>query len=87
MSNGLTELALVVILAAWLWVIYKQWVSRRKGTDFYLDNVIAYRVGLIQKKAKENDVKMVCPPTHDDFMDNIDADVESDINDLSRKIE
>ena len=47
---------------------------------FYLDTVIAYKVGTIQKKANDNDVELVYPEHKDEFIDKIERELEADLN-------
>ena len=86
MSEIIVSLALSVALGVLLYIAYKQWDARHRGVNFYLSNVVAYRVGLIQKKAKENNVEMIFQPDHDTFVDEIESDVEKDLRDMNTNV-
>ena len=62
------------------WCLYSQYTERRKSRDFYLDTVIAYKVGLIAQKSEENKIKMIYPDQKDEFIDSIKNSVETDLN-------
>ena len=71
----------VVILMAVLGLIgYKSWEDRRKSNGFLDDTIIAYKVGVIQKKAKDNDVELIYPEKKDEFIDKIERELERDLN-------
>ena len=71
----------VVILVILFTVLaYKSWDDRRKSSDFLLDAIIAYKVGMIEKKAKENDINLIYPDQKDDFIDKIEKGLEHDLN-------
>lgn len=74
---GLSIAALVSVIGI---VAYRSWEDRRKSNDFYSDTVIAYKVGTIEKKAKDNDVKLVYPKQKDEFIDKIERELEADLN-------
>ena len=74
---GLSIAALVAVFGI---VAYRSWDDRRKSNDFYLDTVIAYKVGTIQKKAKDNGVELVYPDQKDEFIDGLEKELEGDLN-------
>lgn len=82
MSDILAELLLIVILAGWLYIAYKHWLTRKESNSFYYAHVIAYRVGLIEKKAKENKIVLKFPPSYDAFVTGVESDVESDLSEV-----
>lgn len=87
MSDVLAQLLLIAVLSVWLYLMYKHWLTRKDSKSFYLDHVIAYRVGLIEKKATENEIVLKFPPTYDAFTTNIESEVESDLSKLETDIE
>lgn len=71
----------VVILMTVLGLVgYKSWEDRRKSNDFLLDTIIAFKVGVIEKKAKDNGVELTYPKQRDEFIDKIEAELERDLN-------
>ena len=74
---GLSIAALVSVIGI---VAYRSWDDRRKSNDFYLDTVIAYKVGTIQKKANDNDIELVYPEQKDEFIDRLDKELKGDLN-------
>lgn len=73
------ELTIFVIVVIVMYIIMHTYKSRKKSVDFYRDTVIAYKVGLIHKKAKENKVDLIYPQPYDEFVDSIDEQVKSDL--------
>ena len=61
-------------------IAYNSWNDRRKSSDFLLDAIIAYKVGMIEKKAKENNINLIYPDQKDDFIDKIEKGLEHDLN-------
>ena len=82
MPEIIASLALVMLFGVLSYMMYKQWEVRYKGGNFYLRNVVAYRVGLIRQKSEKNGITMVFQPLNDSFIDEIEADVEKDVNKL-----
>ena len=59
---------------------YRTCEDKRKSNNFYLDTVIAFKVGVIEKKAKDNGVNLIYPIQKDEFIDKIEAELERDLN-------
>lgn len=84
-TNGYTAMsfaaaAVLVILAVALVCLWM--VNYRKRADakqFYLDNVIAFKVGYIQKTAKDKEIEMVYRPKAD-LMEKLEEEVSKDLN-------
>ena len=74
---GLCVAIFVLVFAI---IAYNSWNDRRKSSDFLLDAIIAYKVGMIEKKAKENDINLIYPDQKDDFIDKIEKGLEHDLN-------
>ena len=42
--------------------------------------LIAFKVGVIEKKAKDNGVELIYPKQRDEFINKIEAELERDLN-------
>ena len=73
-------LCIAILILAVVIIAYRSWEDRRKSNDFYQDSVIAYKVGLIEKKAKDNNIKLVYPEQKDEFIDRLDKELAGDLN-------
>ena len=72
--------SIAALISAFAIIAYRSWEDRRKSNDFYLDTVIAYKVGTIKKKAKDNDIELVYPKQKDEFIDKIEKELLDDLN-------
>ena len=83
-ENVLTDFILSIAIAALIvllmYLVYSEWTERSKARNFYLDTVIAYKVGLITRKAEEQKINLIFPSQRDEFIDSINSKVESDLN-------
>lgn len=61
-------------------ITYNSWNDRRKSSDFLLDTVIAFKVGLIEQKAKEKGIKLIYPQQKDGFIDEIEKEVADSLD-------
>ena len=73
------DIGIMVLLIFCSIILYKSWNARTKASDFYNNHVIAYKVGLIKKRAVENKVDLVFPPNTDNLIDEIVKKVDSDL--------
>ena len=80
MTDIILGFGLAIILIVIAYILVSAWSERRKSRDFYLDTIIAYKVGLIVQKAEENKIEMIYPDQKDEFIDSIEKRVESDLN-------
>lgn len=80
MFEAIVGIGIAAFLLVFAYVVYSAWSERRKSRDFYLDTVVAYKVGLIIQKADEKKIELVYPDQKDDFIDSIEGRVEADLN-------
>lgn len=86
------DLAALIVLGFLAYVViymlhssYEQDRSKRRAANFYYENKIAYKVGLIKKYATENEVELIFPAPEDEFMNTLDQEVDEDIKDAEVK--
>ena len=79
-AEAILVLCIAIFVLVFVIIAYRSWEDRRKSNDFYQDSVIAYKVGLIEKKAKDNNIKLVYPEQKDEFIDRLDKELAGDLN-------
>ena len=79
-GEAVLGLCIAILILAFVIIAYRSWEDRRKSNDFYQDSVIAYKVGLIEKKAKDNNIKLVYPQQKDEFIDKLESDLKTDLD-------
>jgi len=79
-DQEILALGIVVCFVFFVYMVYKDYNYRKNSRSFYLDTVIAYKVGKIIKTAEEHDIKLVYPSEKDDFIENLDGRIVDDLN-------
>jgi len=74
-------IAFVIILSgiAFFAIAMANYKHRSNSATWYKDNVYAYKVGFITKKAKEQEIELIYPPKAD-IVQAIEAEVSKDLN-------
>lgn len=80
MSDEILALGVAAFIVIVAYMLYKDYNYRKNSRSFYLDTVIAYKVGKIIKTAEEHNIKLVYPSEKDDFIENLDGRVVDDLN-------
>jgi len=78
--DEILALGIVSILVVLAYMLYKDYNYRKNSRSFYLDTLIAYKVGKIVKTAEECGIKLIYPIERDDFIENLDDRVVDDLN-------
>lgn len=79
MSDEILALGFVTCLVIVVYMLYKDYNYRKNSRSFYLDTVIAYKVGRIIKTAEENGIKLIYPSERDDFVETLNGNVVDDL--------
>lgn len=54
--------------------------DRRQASNAYYDKLTAYRIGFIEKAAKENDIELTYTGSGSELINNIETEVKEDMN-------
>ena len=86
-DNTMSNLVISVALAVSLTIVFVAFVvlatanhkHRANSLTWYKDQVIAFKVGYIHKKAKEEDIEMIYPPKTD-LGKVLEEEISKDLN-------
>lgn len=71
--------AVVLFFVAVFWQMMFNWRKKADARQFYLDNVIAFKVGYIHKTAAEKGIELKYRPKSD-LMEVLEEEVSNDLN-------
>lgn len=76
---GLVLLVLVLYAISMLKILQG---DRREASNAYYNKLTAYRIGFIEKAAKENDIELTYTGSGSELINNIETEVKEDMNSI-----
>lgn len=80
MSEILLALAMFTLVGILCYIMYALFSDKRNAVKHYMSHLYAYKVGLIKKRATENEVELCFPTAEDKFLSQIEENVDEAIS-------